>query len=184
MQRIVWVVIVTVVFAEAIVFRDRLLESPVVGAVIDGAVMDGLPATSEFETASRDESIPVLMGTDEVVAVEQREGRDSPGLRVASEIPGARSELDSRIEEDLRFTERALATSRRRSGDPVARAPLESSAPSREALAAAVSGKSAVALGCRGSGSACLSSADCCPGLGCAGGVAGFGTPGRCDPGH
>jgi len=39
----------------------------------------------------------------------------------------------------------------------------------------------AVATLCKGAGSACGSSAECCPGLACAGGVAGYGTPGRCE---
>jgi len=88
------------------------------------------------------------------------------------------------IEEEIRRTERALAASRRIS-EPTAEGKQESaSQASGEALAAAAAGSSAVALGCDGEGFACRSGADCCPGLACAGGVAGYGTVGRCQAPH
>lgn len=82
---------------------------------------------------------------------------------------------DARIEEELRRTEEALASSRRVS-EPRDVAP----APPEESLAAAGPGAAARSL-CRGAGLACGSSAECCPGLSCAGGVAGYGTKGRCE---
>lgn len=80
------------------------------------------------------------------------------------------------LEEELRRAERALATSRR-SSTPES----EADAASSDVLARAVSGASAEALGCGRAGSACGSSADCCPSLACVGGIGGYGTPGRCE---
>jgi len=103
------------------------------------------------------------------------------GAKTRGRAFGTELELDGQIDEELRWTEQALAASRRIS-EPVGAGRQEAASPaSREALAAAAAGSSAVALGCAGVGLACLSSAECCPGFACAGGVAGYGTVGRCE---
>lgn len=80
------------------------------------------------------------------------------------------------LEEELRWTEEAIAASQRLASPPdVAPRPD----PPREAPAASA-GAAIVAL-CSGAGLECHGSADCCPGLACVGGVAGYGTLGRCE---
>lgn len=94
---------------------------------------------------------------------------------VDAEPPEAEIDLEA-IEEELRRTHEAIEASRRiaeRMGmgdDP---------APSAERATAAPS--VAIRALCTGAGLACRSSADCCPGLACSGGVGGYGTPGRCE---
>lgn len=103
------------------------------------------------------------------------------GASAAGSALRSEAKSDSQLEEELRWTERALAASRRGSEQSAAGQQPPSSSGSREALATAFSGASSAALGCDGAGHACLSSAECCPGLACAGGVAGYGTVGRCE---
>lgn len=97
----------------------------------------------------------------------------------SDDASAADPEDEASLDEELRRTEQALAESRRHSGTDAGEA--ESSRTSREARAAAAAGSFAAALGCAGAGHACRSSAECCPGLACAGGIAGYGTVGRCE---
>lgn len=98
-------------------------------------------------------------------------------VRAAEPVPSQAPSVAA-IDDELRATEQALASSQWISQPPADAVPFS---PSREARDAAADRASAAALGCREAASACLSSADCCPGLACAGGVAAYGTPGRCE---
>lgn len=100
-------------------------------------------------------------------------GGDAPG---AADGAAATAGDPAQLEEELRWTRDAIEASRRLS-DPARVEP--DPAPAPEARDAAGTGMSGSIL-CRGSGFECRSSAECCPGLACAGGVAGYGTSGRC----
>jgi hypothetical protein len=102
------------------------------------------------------------------------------GAGATTRAGGTGPEPAAPIEAQLHWTESALGASQR-SFEPAVARHASASPASREAVAAAASGAAAVALGCEGAGLACQSSADCCPGLACAGGVAGYGTVGRCE---
>lgn len=63
---------------------------------------------------------------------------------------------------------------------PVSRAFDRPSTPTPQDRAEIAPGPAVMAL-CAPAGSRCGSSADCCPGLACDGGMAGYGTAGRCE---
>lgn len=98
-------------------------------------------------------------------------------VRRADPEPRPTGEHLARIEEEVRSTDAAIAASRRLSGVPEVEKDVENAKPASRARSAP--GVSVTTL-CRAAGSTCTSSADCCPGLSCAGGVAGYGTAGTC----
>jgi len=98
----------------------------------------------------------------------------SGGDRAGSRTPRPDPVPDAQLEEELGWTEEAIAASHQLA-DRAGAAPAQSGARSRAAPAPAAP------LECKDEGHACLSAAECCPGLACAGGVAGFGTRGRCE---
>lgn len=95
------------------------------------------------------------------------------GARSANAPAAPAGEPHAQLDEELRWTQEAIESSQGISESRVA------PARARESRAGAGSGASAL-LPCTGTGRECRSSADCCPGLACAGGLAGYGTPGRC----
>jgi len=99
-----------------------------------------------------------------------------PSLGSATGSPPTAEEAAD-LDEELHLTEAAIESSLRLSQPE--REPADA-APSQEARSAANQGRAAASL-CRRSGLECRSSADCCPGLACSGGVAGYGTAGRCE---
>lgn len=88
--------------------------------------------------------------------------------------------LERQLEQELAWTEEALDASRavaEESAQAGGDVPMPGSDASPQARALAGSRVAA----CGGSGATCSSSADCCAGLACAGGVPGFATRGRCE---
>jgi imidazolonepropionase-like amidohydrolase len=175
-------IILAVVVGEIWLFRDAFVpastERPAAARRVDAPVAD----ESILPFAPATEYAP-----DEVARVRQVVTAAAPASRTAQRTATPARPLESdaereaRIDDELERTERALAASRRRDTSSTVRAADARPAPSPEARAAAIAGASASLLECRDAGAVCRSSADCCPGLGCAGGVAGFGTPGRCE---
>jgi len=105
-----------------------------------------------------------------IASAESAPGSDAPG---AAGTPAAASELDQELDATLR----ALDSSHRLSEPPLA-APL----PDPPQPAPGRSGRRVpIVARCGGAGLGCRSSADCCPGLACTGGVAGYGTSGVCE---
>lgn len=174
-----------------------------IGVGVGAAAVRLAVSESPLPTGIRSAAEPAAEPGDEAVADLAIPGSDAESL-FATTLADARpaavharagassrafvtdAELDAQIDEELRWTEQALAASRRSSQPRTGAArtgggPGPAPAASREAVAAATAGASAVALGCEGAGLACLSSAECCPGLACEGGVAGYGTVGRCE---
>jgi hypothetical protein len=88
------------------------------------------------------------------------------------------SEPEMDLDQELRLTEEAVAASRRLSApfEVEGSDPAPHEAPARRAEASLAS-----AHACLSAGHICRSGAECCQGLACAGGVAGYGTPGRCE---
>lgn len=86
------------------------------------------------------------------------------------EEPGEAGEADGGLEAELRRTDDAIRASRRVSdpGEPAPRPAARTAHPPMVAT-------------CSSAGLACRSSVECCPGLACTGGVAGYGTSGRCE---
>lgn len=161
-------------------------------AALIGSLTQDRPAGAEA-TASRDaagDAAQQRIGREDLARVRLAHPAEEPPFGLTRSDPlrrGPNGEIRSRrgeavlleqaqIEQELRWTEEAIASSRRISESPVRES---GPAPQGEASEAA---PPAVAVGalCRGAGLECRSSADCCPGLSCAGGVAGFGTAGRC----
>lgn len=178
MRRMAWTLVAVVVVGIGAAVCMRLVFEPPAGAEIASPRRLAAPARDAASPAD-----PIREGFAEraLAAAAARPGPLHAGAPPSDRAFGAQPQDDAQIEEELRWTERALAASRRIAEPAAAGRPAAASPASREALAAAASGSSAVALGCGGAGLACLSSADCCPGLACAGGVAGYGTPGRCE---
>lgn len=162
------------------------------GAVLFMATGPGSPTELEPAEAryvarsARDESPPdIVRGGvfDDTTVDTEVEPRHAGAHRDHAEprVVWTESDRAAAIEEEIVATERALAASRRISQPTAAWNAESTPQASDEALAAAIAGSSAVALGCEGEGLACRSGADCCPGLACAGGIAGYGTVGRCE---
>lgn len=102
---------------------------------------------------------------------------DPTGPAVGSDrVERPEAEHDAHLEEELRWTEEAIAASRDR-----AEGGFREPEPDRPREPASRVAFGAAAALCKGAGSSCGSSADCCAGLACVGGVAGYGTPGRCE---
>jgi hypothetical protein len=100
---------------------------------------------------------------------------EAEGTQLASRSQAEEPELDAPetgVPREADPAPVALASS-----EPDPRGAVERPAPPAEG--GAFAGAAVVTL-CKGAGFACGSSAECCPGLACAGGVAGYGTPGRC----
>lgn len=121
----------------------------------------------------RNATPPRALARADEQALSDQGARPAPAPRAALErSPSAGSETD--LDEELRLTEEAVAASRRLS------APFEEEGPA-PAPARRATGPAASAHACLSAGHSCRSGAECCAGLACAGGVAGYGTPGRCE---
>jgi hypothetical protein len=102
----------------------------------------------------------------------------SPGR----ELPEPEPESETQLEDELRLTENVMEASERRTEAALAEARASARLARARPDASRAAGHPAPALACAAAGTSCLSSAQCCSGLACAGGVAGFGTRGRCQP--
>lgn len=126
-------------------------------------------------SAASDGGTRVVGGrSPEGVLPESRRHADATRPASAPAPSAEEGEPDAQQTEEVRWTETALESWREVAEPGVGSAPAPS-----EAGAAQGFGAAAAAL-CSGEGLECRSSADCCPGLACAGGVAGYGTSGRC----
>jgi hypothetical protein len=138
---------------------------------------------AEVEAATRAET-----PQPELAAAERRSAQSARDRRPASrrrpsaapprELTPAR---EAELEQELRFTEDALETSRDRAEEAIGQADARAPAPPPPVSAEAAAKAASVRFACGGEGSSCSSSANCCAGLACAGGVPGFGARGRCE---
>jgi hypothetical protein len=90
-------------------------------------------------------------------------------------------EPDPELDEELRWTQEALDASREIGERFAAAGEASPPLPGRDARPVAAARAASVASACSGAGDSCLSTAECCEGFACAGGIAGFATPGRCE---
>lgn len=138
------------------------------------------PSARSGTALARDAAAPVVAGADARPApVRERRtpvetaARPAPSGGDAGPDPAASGA--SAVGAERRSTEAAIAASRRISQpESVQPDPASSRAPGVLRAVAAVSL-------CKDEGRECRSSADCCAGLACAGGVAGYGVSGRCE---
>lgn len=156
-----------------VVFRPGEPEAPPAWRASAG-LMDRRPDPEAQEPAGR--AAPPPAAVDPVP-----EGAATPPpaydrTRLARRPP---AEPAVELDEELAYTEEAIAASRHLSEafEREALAPP----PARPAASSGGTASARVVHACEAAGHTCLSSADCCAGLACAGGLAGYGTLGSCE---